>query len=180
MGLVVCAIPVAFIFLKDYQKERIEAFLHPENLSLSGNYQVWQSKIAIGSGGFFGTGLFKGSQKELDFIPVQQSDFIFSVIGEELGFLGGFMVILLYGLLNWRFTRIIRDSEDLYGALIVVGFVGMFLFQIFENVAMTMGLMPVTGITLPLLSGGGTSVIATLMSIGLILNVGVNSKAMKF
>ena len=99
---------------------------------------------------------------------------------EELGFIGGFGVILLYGLLNWRFTRIIRDSEDLYGALIVVGFIGMFLFQIFENVAMTMGLMPVTGITLPLLSGGGTSVIATLISIGLILNVGVNSKAMKF
>ena len=179
-GLTAAMIPIAYRFLDDYQKDRIEAFLHPDNLSLPGNYQVWQSKIAIGSGGFFGTGLFKGSQKELDFIPVQQSDFIFSVIGEELGFLGGFFVILLYGLLNWRFTRIIRDSEDLYGALIVVGFVGMFLFQIFENIAMTMGLMPVTGITLPLLSGGGTSVIATLISIGLILNVGVNSKAMKF
>lgn len=179
-GLTAAMIPIAYRFLGDYQKDRIEAFLHPDNLSLPGNYQVWQSKIAIGSGGFLGTGLFQGSQKELDFIPVQQSDFIFSVIGEELGFLGGLGVILLYGLLNWRFTRIIRDSEDLYGALIVVGFVGMFLFQIFENIAMTMGLMPVTGITLPLLSGGGTSVIATLIAVGLILNVGVNSKIMKF
>lgn len=179
-GLTVAMVPIAYRFLGDYQKDRIEAFLHPDNLSLPGNYQVWQSKIAIGSGGFLGTGLFQGSQKELDFIPVQQSDFIFSVIGEELGFLGGLGVILLYGLLNWRFTRIIRDSEDLYGALIVVGFVGMFLFQIFENIAMTMGLMPVTGITLPLLSGGGTSVIATLIAVGLILNVGVNSKIMKF
>ena len=95
-GLTVAMIPIAYRFLGDYQKDRIEAFLHPDNLSLPGNYQVWQSKIAIGSGGFFGTGLFKGSQKELDFIPVQQSDFIFSVIGEELGFLGGFMVILLF------------------------------------------------------------------------------------
>lgn len=179
-GLTVAMIPIVYRFLGDYQKDRIEAFLHPDNLTLPGNYQVWQSKIAIGSGGFSGTGLFKGSQKELDFIPVQQSDFIFSVIGEELGFLGGFLVILLYGLLSWRFTRIIRDCEDLYGALIVVGFVGMFLFQIFENIAMTMGLMPVTGITLPLLSGGGTSVIATLIAVGLILNVGVNNKAMKF
>lgn len=173
-------IPIAYRFLSDYQKERIEAFLHPDNLSLSGNYQVWQSKVAIGSGGFSGKGLFHGTQKTLDFIPVQQSDFIFSVVVEELGFLGGFAVILLYGLLAYRITHILRESEDLYGALIVVGFLGMFLFQIFENIAMTMGIMPVTGITLPLLSGGGTSVIATMIAIGLILNVGINSKAIKF
>ncbi|MDD7602352.1 MAG: rod shape-determining protein RodA [Firmicutes bacterium] len=179
-GLTAAMIPIAYRFLSNYQKERIEAFLHPDNLSLPGNYQVWQSKVAIGSGGFRGTGLFQGTQKSLDFIPVQQSDFIFSVVGEELGFLGGFGLILLYGLLTWRFTRILRDSEDLYGALIVVGFIGMFLFQIFENIAMTMGLMPVTGITLPFLSGGGTSVIASMISVGLILNVGVNSKTIKF
>ena len=174
------AIPVVYRFLDDYQKERIEAFLHPDNLSLSGNYQVWQSKVAIGSGGFFGKGLFHGTQKSLDFIPVQQSDFIFSVVVEELGFIGGAAVVLIYGLLMARFTRIIRDSVDLYGALIVVGFTGMFLFQVFENIAMTMGLMPVTGITLPFLSGGGTSVIASMISVGIILNVGVNSKAINF
>ena len=174
------AIPVVYRFLDDYQKERIEAFLHPDNLSLSGNYQVWQSKVAIGSGGFFGKGLFRGTQKSLDFIPVQQSDFIFSVVVEELGFIGGAAVVLIYGLLMARFTRIIRDSGDLYGALIVVGFTGMFLFQVFENIAMTMGLMPVTGITLPFLSGGGTSVIASMISVGIILNVGVNSKAINF
>jgi len=109
-GLTVAMVPIAYRFLSQYQKDRIEAFLHPDNLSLPGNYQVWQSKIAIGSGGFSGTGLFQGTQKELDFIPVQQSDFIFSVVGEELGFLGGFAVILLYGLLCWRFTCIIRDA----------------------------------------------------------------------
>lgn len=179
-GLTLAMIPIAYRFLSQYQKDRIEAFLHPDNLTLPGNYQVWQSKVAIGSGGFSGTGLFQGTQKELDFIPVQQSDFIFSVVGEELGFLGGFGVILLYGLLTWRFTRIIRDSEDLYGALIVVGFIGMFLFQTFENIAMTMGLMPVTGITLPFLSGGGTSVIASMIAVGVIINVGVNNKGIKF
>ena len=174
------ALPVIYIFLGDYQKQRIEAFLHPDNVNLPGNYQVWQSKIAIGSGGFSGKGLFNGTQKELDFIPVQQSDFIFSVVVEELGFIGGLFVILLYSGLLFRFVRIIRDALDLYGALIVVGFTAMFLFQIFENIAMTMGLMPVTGITLPLLSGGGTSVIASLISIGVVLNIGINSKPIRF
>ena len=178
--VVLASIPIVYRFLDDYQKERIEAFLHPENLSLSGNYQVWQSKVAIGSGGFFGKGLFHGTQKSLDFIPVQQSDFIFSVVVEELGFIGGAVVILIYGLLMGRFTRIIRDSVDLYGALIVVGFTAMFLFQAFENIAMTMGMMPVTGITLPFLSGGGTSVIASMISVGIIINVGANSKAINF
>ena len=174
------AVPIIYKFLDTYQKERIEAFLHPDNLSLSGNYQVWQSKVAMGSGGLFGKGLFQGTQKSLDFIPVQQSDFIFSVVVEELGFLGGTVTILVYAFLLIRFTRIIRDSVDLYGALIVIGFLGMFLFQIFENIAMTMGLMPVTGITLPFLSGGGTSVIASMIAVGVIVNVGVNSKAINF
>ncbi|MBS5335582.1 MAG: FtsW/RodA/SpoVE family cell cycle protein [Anaerovoracaceae bacterium] len=176
----VAALPVVYSLLGDYQKQRIEAFLHPDNLNLPGNYQVWQSKVAIGSGGFWGKGLFNGTQKELDFIPVQQSDFIFSVVVEELGFVGGLFVILLYAGLLFRFIKIIRDALDLYGALIVVGFTAMFLFQIFENIAMTMGLMPVTGITLPLLSGGGTSVVASLISIGVILNIGINSKPIRF
>lgn len=178
--IALAAIPVVYKFLDDYQKERIEAFLHPNNLSLSGNYQVWQSKVAIGSGGFFGKGLFNGTQKSLDFIPVQQSDFIFSVVVEELGFIGGAVVIIIYGLMMTRFTSIIREASDLYGALIVVGFTAMFLFQAFENIAMTMGMMPVTGITLPFLSGGGTSVIASMISVGVIINVGINSKIIKF
>ena len=177
---VVASIPLVYRFLDDYQKERIEAFLHPENLSLSGNYQVWQSKVAIGNGGLTGEGLFQGTQKSLDFIPVQQSDFIFSVVVEELGFFGGAVVIALYGMLLSRFCVIIRDCVDLYGALIVIGFTAMFLFQSFENIAMTMGMMPVTGITLPFLSGGGTSVIASMISVGVILNVGANNKAIKF
>lgn len=179
-ALFAAAIPVAYLVLADYQKARIEAFLHPENLSLPGNYQVWQGKIAMGSGGFFGKGLFNGTQKELDFIPVQTSDFIFSVIVEELGFIGGVFIIGIFALLLFRFTQIVRNCVDFYGALIVVGFIGMFLFQIFENIAMNMGIMPVTGITLPFLSYGGSSIIANMLAIGLVLNVKLRGQGISF
>ncbi|MGF6376126.1 rod shape determining protein RodA [Clostridiales Family XIII bacterium PM5-7] len=179
-ALVVAAIPVAYVFMAPYQKERIEAFLHPNNLDLTGNYQVWQSKVAIGSGGAFGKGLFNGTQKQLDFIPVQTSDFIFSVIGEELGFVGGLVVIGILAILLIRFAKLVRNSVDLYGALIVTGIIGMLAFQIFENIAMTMGLMPVTGITLPFLSAGGSSIMSNMIAVGLVLCVGVRSKTIRF
>ena len=178
--IVLLAIPVAYRFLDDYQKGRIEAFLHPDNLSLSGNYQVWQSKVAIGSGGVWGKGLFHGMQKTLDFIPVQQSDFIFSVVCEELGLIGGISLLILYGVLISRMFSIIYRIEDMYGALIIIGFIGMLLFQVFENIAMTMGFMPVTGITLPFVSGGGTSVLASMISMGVVLNIGIRSKVIEF
>lgn len=173
-------IPVSYIFMAGYQKERIEAFLHPTNLSLQGNYQVWQGKVAMGSGGLFGNGLFNGTQKELEFIPVQTSDYIFSVIVEELGFIGGLVIIALFVILLLRFTKIVRESTDLYGALIVIGFIGMFLFQIFENLAMNMGIMPVTGITLPFLSYGGSSIISNMLAIGIILSVNAKGRGMAF
>ena len=179
-ALVLAAVPVAYMVMAPYQKDRIEAFLHPENLALDGNFQVWQSKIAIGSGGLFGKGLFNGTQKELDFIPVQTSDFIFSVIGEELGLIGGIVIIGLYAFMLIRMMRIVRDSADLYGALIVAGVIGMFTFQVFENIAMTMGLMPVTGITLPFMSYGGSSIISNMLAVGLVLNVATRSKKINF
>lgn len=178
--LVIACIPPMYLLMADYQRERIAAFLHPSNLSLGGNYQVWESKIAIGSGGVFGQGLFKGTQKALDFIPVQKSDFIFSVIVEELGLLGGAVVIGLFTILLVRFMRSAINAYDLYGGLIVVGFIGMFMFQIFENIAMTMGLMPVTGITLPFLSYGGTSILGNMMALGFILSVSIRSKGINF
>ena len=174
--IVAAMIPVSFLFMQDYQKDRLEAFLHPNNLSLSGNYQVWQSKVAIGSGGIFGKGLFSGTQKSLDFIPVQTSDFIFSVIGEELGLIGGIAVIALFGFLLVRMMHILHKSVDFFGALIISGVIGMFTFQVFENIAMTMGLMPVTGITLPFLSYGGSSIISNVLSIALVMNVYVRQK----
>ena len=179
-ALVCACVPVAYMVMADYQKERIEAFLHPSNLNLSGNYQVWESKVAIGSGGIFGKGLFQGTQKELDFIPVQTSDFIYSVIVEELGMIGGLCVIGLFAILLIRLTKIVHEAYDFYGALIVAGFIGMLLFQVFENIAMAMGIMPVTGITLPFLSYGGSSILSNMICMALILNVGMRSKGINF
>ncbi|MBO5202198.1 MAG: rod shape-determining protein RodA [Lentisphaeria bacterium] len=178
--LLLATAPILYMNLKPYQKERIEAFLHPENLNLSGNYQVWQSKVAIGNGGFTGTGLFNGTQKELDFIPVQSSDFIFSVIGEELGFIGGLIIIAVFGIMLYRMATVVRDALDFYGALVVSGVIGMFTFQIFENIAMTMGIMPVTGITLPFLSYGGSSILSNMAAFGIVLDVGMRSKSINF
>lgn len=176
-----CAcLPAVYLIMADHQKERILAFLHPNDLNLPGNYHVWMSKIAIGSGGFLGKGLFNGTQKELDFLPVQKSDFIFSVICEELGMLGGIVVIILFAVLLHRFALIARDAIDLYGALIVMGIIGMFGFQIFENIAMTMGIMPVTGITLPFLSYGGSAILSNMMAVGMVLSVGIRSKEINF
>lgn len=179
-AIIFAFIPIAYLSMAQYQKDRIEAFLHSDNLSLPGNYQVWQSKVAIGSGGFWGKGLFGGTQKSLDFIPVQTSDFFFSVLGEELGLIGGFFVIALYLVLLLRMMYILRNSIDFYGALIISGLIGMFVFQIFENIAMTMGLMPVTGITLPFLSYGGSSIVSNMLAVALVLNIAVRSKKINF
>lgn len=176
-GLFLLSLPIAYKFMASYQKRRIDAFLHPEDLELPGNYQVWNSKVAIGSGGFTGKGLFAGTQKELDFLPVQKSDFIFSVIVEELGMIGGVIVILLFALFLYRMTKIVFSSKNLFGTLLAIGFIGMFLFQTFENIAMTMGIMPVTGVTLPFLSYGGSSVIANMVAVSLVISVGIRGKS---
>lgn len=173
-------IPLAYRFMASHQKDRIDAFLHPDNLALPGNYQVQQSKIAIGSGGFGGKGLFQGTQKGLDFLPVQKSDFIFSVICEELGLIGGIILIALFTIFLYRIAVVAKNSIDLYGALIAVGFLGSFGFQVFENIGMSMGIMPVTGITLPFISSGGSSVLASMMAVGLVLSVGMRSKKINF
>ena len=180
MGLVVLSMPLAYRFLKGYQKDRIDAYLHQDNLQLPGNWQVWNSKIAIGSGGFEGKGLFEGTQKSLKFLPVQESDFIFSVIAEELGMIGGTIIIAIYSFFLYRISRIIVRAKDSFGALIACGFLAMFFFQIFENIGMTMGVMPVTGVTLPFVSYGGSSVLSNMIAMGLILNVGIRNKEINF
>ncbi|MDD2215195.1 MAG: rod shape-determining protein RodA [Eubacteriales bacterium] len=176
----ILSIPIIYRFMASHQKDRIDAFLHPDNLLLPGNYQVWQSKVAIGSGGVLGKGLFEGTQKELKFLPVQESDFIFSVIAEEWGFLAGIAIIGLYSLFLYRMMIIAKNAKDLFGSLIVIGILGMFFFQIFENIGMTMGLMPVTGITLPFISAGGSSVMTNMIALGLVLNVCIRSKVINF
>lgn len=179
-GLGIVLMPLTYFFMAEHQKKRIDAFLNPNDPTLPGFYQVWHSKIAIGSGGIFGKGLFKGTHKELEFLPVQDSDFIFSVIVEEWGFLGGGLLILLYGFFLTRIFLIAARAKDLFGSLIVTGVLAMFFFQIFENIGMTMGIMPVTGITLPFISAGGSSIITNMMAIGLVLNVRIRSKIINF
>ncbi len=172
-GIITAAIslPVAYMNMLPHQKQRIDAFLNPNDPNLQGNYQVMQSKITIGSGMFLGRGLFKGVYHRYDYLPVRETDFIFAVLGEELGFVGGAFIIFLYFLLMMRMLTISIKSKDDYGSLVVIGVVFMFAFQIFENIGMTMGIMPVTGVTLPFLSYGGSSLITSMLAIGIVLNV---------
>ncbi len=163
--------PIMYYFMKPHQRIRIDAFLNPSDLSLPGNYHVMQSKITIGSGLGIGRGIFKGIYHRYHYLPVQESDFIFAVITEETGFVGGALVICVYLLLLLKMLRIARLSKDRYGMLLAVGITFMFGFQIVENIGMTMGVMPVTGITLPFLSYGGSSIITGMIAIGILMNV---------
>jgi rod shape determining protein RodA len=156
--------------LKAHQKDRLTAFIDPTGDS-DAIYNVEQSQTAIANGGVTGSGLFDGSQTQLGYVPEQQTDFIFTAVGEELGFVGAAGVLILYGVALWRIWRIAQLSRDLLGTLLCVGVLSMLVFHIFENVGMAMGIMPVTGIPLPLLSYGGSSTLATFAGIGLVLNV---------
>ncbi|WP_208028195.1 rod shape-determining protein RodA [Rhabdothermincola sediminis] len=157
--------------LKQYQKDRLTAFLDPGRDTQGTTYNVTQSQIAVASGGLTGEGLFDGRQTQLQFVPEQQTDFIFTAVGEELGFAGAATVLGLYGVVMWRIWRTAQLSRDLLGTLLCVGVLSMLAFQVFENVGMAMGIMPVTGIPLPLLSYGGSSTLTTFASLGLVLNV---------
>jgi len=179
-AVVVVLIPIYYRFMEYHQKVRIDAFLNPEDLSLPGNYQVWNSKVAIGSGKLLGKGLFGGTQKKLKFLPVQESDFIFAVLSEELGFIGGATVILLYLIFLYRLIKTAKKAKDTYGRLVVIGILSMFAFQIFENIGMTMGLMPVTGITLPFISYGGSSLLTSMIALGIVLNIGMRHHTINF
>jgi rod shape determining protein RodA len=163
-----------------HQKERIEAFLHPDDPTLKGNYQVMQSLIAIGSGGMTGKGLYNGTQNQEGFLPVQESDFIYAVIGEEIGVIGMGIVILLYALFLIRMIILARDAKDFYGTLIVIGVMSMFAYQIIQNIGMTVAVIPVTGVTLPFISYGGSSLLTSLANLGLVLNVGMRRKKINF
>ncbi|MEA3020180.1 MAG: rod shape determining protein RodA [Actinomycetota bacterium] len=157
--------------IQDYQKARLTQFASPGGDTSGTGYNVAQSKITIGAGGLLGAGLFKGTQTKLRYVPEQQSDFIFTVVGEELGFIGCATLLLLYALIAWRTWRAAQVAKDLLGTLVCVGVLAMLLFQVFENVGMTMGIMPVTGIPLPFMSYGGSSTIMMFAAIGLVLNV---------
>ncbi len=158
---------------EDYQLDRIVTFFYPELDPEDTGYQVIQSKTAIGSGLLYGRGLYNGVQNQLGYLPTKETDFIFAVIGEELGLLGGLLLLSLYAILLYRLIRIAKHASNLFGSLMVSGITAMLLFHIFENIGMTMGLMPVTGIPLPFISSGGTFMLVNMVSIGLSLSVGM-------
>ena len=181
-GIVILLVstPLLYMMMASHQKVRIEAFLHPEDITLEGNYQVVQSLIAIGSGGITGKGLYNGTQNQEGYLPVQDSDFIFAVTGEELGVAGMAFVIALYAIFLCRMIIIAREAKDFYGTLIVVGVIGMFAYQIIQNIGMTVALIPVTGVTLPFISYGGSSLLTSLANLGLVLNVCMRKKKINF
>jgi len=164
-------VPLVWRFLKDYQKRRIITFLNPDLDPLGAGYHLIQSKIAVGSGGIFGKGFMKGTQCKLGFLPEQHTDFIFSALGEEWGLVGCIVVVGVYLLLMLWGLRIAVGSKDRFGAVLSFGVVAMLFWHTFINIAMVLGLMPVVGIPLPLLSYGGSFLISTLIGIGLLLNV---------
>ena len=179
-GLGIAAMPVVWHFLKGYQKMRIMVFMDPNVDPLGAGYHIIQSKIAIGSGMLFGKGLFSGTQSQLNFLPENHTDFIFSVVGEELGFVGCAVLLLLYLIILWRGIRIAQDASDLFGRLLAVGITSMLAFHVLVNAGMTMGIMPVTGIPLPLMSYGVSSLTTNIMAIAILLNIQLRRQKLLF
>jgi rod shape determining protein RodA len=194
----ICGVPFRYIFitlgtafasapflwmyvLKEHQKKRFYSFLTPEKYAQGDAYNVIKSKIAIGSGQIWGQGLMQGRQTQYEAgVPVKESDFIFSVVGEELGFIGAALILILIFFILLRCIYIARNSRDTYGAFLVVGLTGMMAFHFIENISMSMGLLPVTGIPLPFVSQGGSSMIANYVAVGVILSVSMRRKRVIF
>lgn len=159
--------------LDEYQIARFAAFANPSLDPAGVGYNTNQARIAIGSGGLTGAGLFHGSQTTGQFVPEQQTDFVFTVAGEELGFVGAGLIIVLLGVVLWRACRIARETTELYGTIVAAGIVAWFAFQAFENIGMTLGIMPVTGLPLPFVSYGGSSMFAVWVAVGLLQSIRV-------
>jgi rod shape determining protein RodA len=175
---VIGAVTVAQLgLLSEYQVDRFAAFANPELDPRGVGYNAKQARIAIGSGGLTGKGLGQGSQTNGQFVPEQQTDFIFTVAGEELGFIGAGTIILLFTILLWRACRIAAKADDMFGVLVASGATCWLAFQTFENIGMTLGIMPVTGLPLPFVSYGGSAMFANFVAVGLLQNVHMRSKA---
>jgi len=181
VGLILVAVIGSFAAVKvgvinDYQVKRLQAFVDPNADSQGSGYQLRQARITVGSGGLIGTGLFNGPQTNGRFVPEQQTDFIFTVAGEELGFLGCGFILILYLTVLMRAFGIARKSNDPYGRLVCTGVIAWFAFQTFENIGMTLGMMPMTGVPLPFVSYGGSSMFATMIGFGLLQNVNARNR----
>ena len=176
IGLLIVGVTGAYLAVasgevSEYQLNRLRSFVDPSADPQASGYQLRQARITIGSGGFFGKGLFDGPQTNGRFVPEQHTDFIFTVAGEEIGFLGAGFILVLYSIILMRAFSIARRTNDLFGRMVCVGVIAWFSFQIFENIGMTMGLMPMTGVPLPFLSYGGSSMFANMIGVGLLQNV---------
>lgn len=169
--VIILTIPVGWLFLHDYQRQRINSFLSPQSDPLGRGYNLIQSTIAVGSGELLGRGLGRGTQSRLQFLPEFRTDFIFASIAEEMGFLGTLIILGLYLYLSVYCLKVAKETDDSFSFLIVMGTLSMLLFQFFVNIGMNIGLLPITGITLPLISYGGSSLIATLFSLGIVASV---------
>ncbi len=174
LGGALAAIPIGWQFLRDYQKNRVLTFLNPENDPLGAGYHITQSKIALGSGGLFGKGFMLGSQSHLNFLPEKQTDFIFTMLGEEFGLVGGIALLLLYTLVIVYGYVIALRCANQFGRLVAIGVTTTFFLYVFINIAMVMGLIPVVGVPLPLVSYGGTVMMTILVSFGLLMSISIH------
>ena len=178
IGGVAAAVPVAYHFLHDYQKQRVQTFLDPGSDPLGAGYNIIQSKIAIGSGGFSGKGLLNGSQGQLDFLPEKQTDFIFTMMTEELGFMGALVLFTLYAMLLVFALVLASKTRSAYGRLVAAGVASLLFIHMFINMAMVMGMIPVVGVPLPFLSYGGSFLLTCFMACGLLQHVYINREYM--
>ena len=176
-GVTAAAAAVAMGFLKQYQVDRFMAFTNPDLDPRGAGYNTEQARIAVGNGGLFGQGLFHGSQTRSDFVPEQHTDFVFTVAGEELGLVGAGVLIALLALVIWRALAIARHTDDVFGRVAAAGIACWFGFQAFQNIGMCLGIMPVTGVPLPFVSYGGSSMFAGMLAIGLLQNIHLRSTA---
>ena len=180
LGTGIACLPLLWHVLKDYQKMRIMVFLDPNVDPLGSGYHIIQSKIAIGSGMLFGKGLFEGTQSQLNFLPENHTDFIFAVVGEEWGFIGTVVLLLLYLVVLWRGIQIARQAQDSFGTLLAVGITSMLAFHVLVNVGMTAGIMPVTGIPLPFMSYGVSALTTNIWAITILMNIYLRNQKLQF
>ncbi|MCB2297387.1 rod shape-determining protein RodA [Clostridium tagluense] len=166
--------------IRPYQKNRLVSFLYPDKDPTGTGLQLTMSQIGIGKGGIFGTGFLKGSWAAVGSTPESSTDCIFSVVGEEWGLLGAIFLLALYGLLIYKLIKIAKESKDVFGTMLTAGIISMFLFSILQNIGMNIGIMPITGLTLPFMSYGGSSIITTFICVGIVLNVGMRKKKINF
>ena len=172
----ICLVPVAISFLKPYQKARILTFINPERDPLGAGYQIIQSKIAVGSGGIFGKGFLQGSQSYLDYLPEKHTDFIFTLFSEEFGFIGSLLLLIIYALIIYRITVVANQSKNNFARIFCYGFAAAFFVYVAVNMAMVLGLLPIVGAPLPIMSYGGSSMLSVMIGLGIVMSCKIHNQ----